>query len=335
MIILVTGSAGFIGSSLVEKLLKKKHKVIGIDNLNSYYDPNLKKARLKLFINNKNYKHYKIDISNTKKLEIIFNKHLPNIVIHLAAQAGVRYSIKKPKIYIKSNIVGFLNILEESKKHKIKHLIYASTSSVYGANSKLPFDTKHSTDHPLNIYAATKKSNELMAHVYSFLFNLPTTGLRFFTVYGPWGRPDMSLFKFTKKILNKKLINIFNYGKHTRAFTYIDDIIFSILKVIKKVPKKNEKYNHNKPLPNSSSAPWRIYNIGSRSSVKLFDYISEIENQLKIKAKKFYMPLQAGDVPNTSAEMGDFVKNFKYKNKINYKKGVNFFIKWYKKYYQL
>lgn len=335
MIILVTGSAGFIGSALTVKLLKKKYKVIGIDNLNSYYDPNLKKARLNLFINNKNYKHYKIDISNIQNLKKIFNKHKPDKVVNLAAQAGVRYSIKKPHIYLKSNVTGFLNILEESKRCKVKHLIYASTSSVYGANLTVPFRTKHSANHPLNIYAATKRSNELMAHVYSHLFGLATTGLRFFTVYGPWGRPDMALFKFTKLILNKKPIKVFNYGKHTRDFTYIDDIVSSLLKIIKKNPKKDKKYNHRNPIANSSSAPWKIYNIGNNNPVNLVNYICEIEKQLKITAKKIYLPLQQGDVQHTYADMKDFIKDFNYKTKIKYKIGVRLFINWYKKYYKL
>ena len=333
--IIVTGSAGFIGFSLCIKLLERGDKIIGIDNHNDYYDPKIKEARFDKLIKYSNYQHYRTDISDQQTLEEIFKNNKPSKVVNLAAQAGVRYSIENPLTYIKSNIVGFANILENCKKYKIQHLVYASTSSVYGANTKMPFSENDSVNHPLSVYAASKKSNELMAHSYSYLHKLPTTGLRFFTVYGPWGRPDMALFKFTKAILEEKPIDVFNYGKHTRDFTYIDDIVDGIIKAIDNTAISNGDWNGNQPDPSSSMAPWCIYNIGNNKPVPLMDYIDALEKALGKKAKINFLPLQAGDVPDTHASI-DIIKN-----KINYKpstsvtEGVKQFVLWYKNYYSL
>lgn len=332
--ILVTGAAGFIGFHLIKKLLTKNFHVIGIDNLNNYYEKSLKLNRLKEIkkIKKKNFKFYKIDISNKKKLLGIFKKEKVNFVVNLAAQAGVRHSLKNPFVYTKSNLVGFFNILHMSKEFKIKHLIYASTSSVYGMNTKLPFSESHAVDHPLQLYAATKRSNELMAHAYSNLYRLPTTGLRFFTVYGPWGRPDMALFLFVRNILKKEPINIFNNGNHKRDFTYIDDIVNGIYKIIFKIP--NSK-SFKKLQPNNSSAPFRILNIGNSKKVKLSSFIKEIENNLKVRAKKRYLNLQKGDVIDTCSSTREIRKITNFKSKITYKVGIKRFIKWFKKYYQI
>lgn len=335
MKILVTGSAGFIGSALSVGLLKLGHTVIGVDNHNDYYDQQLKIDRLKNNKSFKKYLHYKIDITNINKLKKIFDKHKPLIVVNLAAQAGVRHSLKKPMDYITSNIIGFANILECCKRKKINHLIYASTSSVYGSNGKIPFYENDSCDHPLSVYAASKKSNESMAHAYSYLYNLPTTGLRFFTVYGPWGRPDMSPFKFTKAILSNKPIYIFNYGNHSRDFTYIDDIVNGIIKVINKKPTNNKKWNNKKPDLGSSLSPWNIYNIGNGKPVKLMDYINAIEIALNKKAKKKFLPRQPGDVLDTLANTKKLKNKFLYKSKTNIKTGVKKFIQWYVDYYKI
>ena len=309
MSILVTGSSGFIGFHTTIALLKKGKTVVGIDNLNSYYERELKLSRNR-FISNfvkknkiKNkYKFIKIDISNNKSLEKIFKKFRFEKVIHLAAQAGVRYSLVNPLLYIKSNLVGFGNILENSRKYKIKHLVYASSSSVYGERKKEPLSEKISVDHPIQLYAATKRSNELMAHSYSHLFNIPTTGIRFFTAYGPWGRPDMALYKFTNNIIKKRSINVFNKGQHSRDFTYIDDVSEGILKCLNNVPKKNNKIKINKD-PSISSAPFRIINIGKGKPVKLLNYINLIENNLQKKARKKFLNKQKGDVKNTWAKI--------------------------------
>ncbi|MDC0863368.1 NAD-dependent epimerase [Candidatus Pelagibacter sp.] len=335
MKILVTGSAGFIGSHLCIKLLKRGDNVIGIDNHNNYYDPKLKNARLKRFLNNKKYKHYKIDLKNKQKLDKIFKKEKIDKVVNLAAQAGVRYSLENPNAYIESNIYGFMNILESCRNHKIKQLVYASTSSVYGANTKMPFSENHNANHPLTIYAATKKSNELMAHTYSQLFNLPTTGLRFFTVYGPWGRPDMALFKFTKSILKGRHIDVYNFGKHKRDFTYIDDIIFGVIKAIDDTSRSNLKWDSKNPDPATSAAPWKIYNIGNSKCVDLGKYIKAIEKTLKIKAKINYLPLQLGDVPDTYADISKIKNELGYKPKTSVEEGIKHFVKWYKKYFKI
>jgi UDP-glucuronate 4-epimerase len=334
MKIIVTGTAGFIGFHLSNKLLTLNHKVYGIDNLNNYYDVSLKKKRLLLLKKKKNFLFFKIDISNKKKLEKIFQKTKPDIVINLAAQAGVRYSLLNPQAYVDSNITGFLNILENSKNFKIKHLIYASTSSVYGANKKLPHKEIYNTDHPLSIYAATKKSNELMAHCYSHLYNLPTTGLRFFTVYGPYGRPDMSLFLFVKAIYENQKINVFNKGQMYRDFTYVDDIVTGISKLLNKSPKKNQKYNHYKPKPCNSSAPYQILNIGNGKKIYLMDFIKEIEKNFKKISKKNLLKMQPGDVRETLSNTNKIYKLCGYKSKTDVPNGVKKFINWYAGYFK-
>jgi UDP-glucuronate 4-epimerase len=335
MKILITGSAGFVGSALCLRLLELGKFVIGIDNHNDYYDPKIKKARLKRHINHSNYKHYKIDLTNKKGLEKIFKTHKPIYVINLAAQAGVRYSISNPIAYINSNILGFSYLLENCRHYGVKHLIYASSSSVYGANTKVPFSEHDSADHPLSLYAASKRSNELMAHTYSHLFKLPTTGLRFFTVYGPWGRPDMALFKFTNAISLGKSIDVFNYGKHTRDFTYIDDVIEGVVKVIYKVPTANKNWNSSKPDPATGKVPWRIYNIGNNRPIKLMDYINAIEKALGKKAKIKLLPLQSGDVKDTHANINDLKKQFNYKPNTKVTDGIKKFIDWYQDYYKI
>lgn len=333
--IIVTGSAGFIGSSLCLKLLERGDNVVGIDNHNDYYDPKIKNDRLKRLKKFLNYRHYRADISDRNNITRIFKIFRPNKVVNLAAQAGVRYSMQNPYAYIRSNIFGFLNILENCHLNKIEHLVYASTSSVYGANTKMPFSEHSNTNHPLSIYAATKKSNELMAHTYSHLYNLSTTGLRFFTVYGPWGRPDMALFKFTKSILENKPIDVFNYGKHTRDFTYIDDIVNGIIKTLDKPAKKNNKWNSFKPDPASSNVPWKIYNIGNNKPIKLMNYINALEKKLKKKAIINFLPLQPGDVPDTYASTKNLKIVFNYKPSTSVFDGVSNFVEWYKKYYNL
>ena len=333
MKVLVTGSAGFIGSALSIKLLERGDEVVGIDNHNNYYDPKLKESRLQRNIDQPNYIHIRMDIKDSDSVKSLFKEHQFDSVVNLAAQAGVRYSIKNPQAYIDSNIVGFANILEACRYNNVKHLVYASSSSVYGSNSKTPFSVHDNVDHPVSLYAATKKANELMAHSYSHLYNLPTTGLRFFTVYGPWDRPDMALQKFTKSILSGKKIQVFNYGKHRRDFTYIDDIVKGVIHVLDEPATSNENWNSSMPDPATSNAPWRIYNIGNNSPIELMDYIQAIENALEIKAKKDLLPLQPGDVLDTYADVTDLVKDFKYKPSVKIDKGVAKFIEWYKEYY--
>ncbi len=335
MKILITGSAGFIGFSLALKLLKKGLNVIGVDNHNDYYDVKLKDKRKSLLIEYQNYKHYQFNISQKDILENLFISKKPEVVVNLAAQAGVRYSLENPYAYIESNICGFMNILENCKKYKIRNLIYASSSSVYGSNSSLPFNVHQNVDHPLSLYAATKKSNELMAHTYSHLYKLPTTGLRFFTVYGPWGRPDMALFKFTKNIIQGIPIDVFNFGNHIRDFTYIDDITECLSRIIEKPAEPNPKWNSKLPDPATSNCPWRIYNIGNNNPVNLMDYIFAIENVLGIKAKINYCPMQPGDVSSTHADVTDLVKEFNYMPKVKVEIGISKFIEWYKDYYKL
>ena len=333
MKVLVTGSAGFIGSAVSLHLLGRGDEVIGVDNHNNYYDPSLKEARLARHLNDPNYQHLRMDIDDKQSVELLFSNHRFDRVINLAAQAGVRYSIENPQAYINSNIVGFANILESCKNHKISHLVYASSSSVYGANTKMPFSIHDNVDHPLSMYAATKKANELMAHSYSHLFNLPTTGLRFFTVYGPWDRPDMALQKFAKAIMNGEKVKIFNYGDHLRDFTYIDDIVEGILRVLDQPAQPNLSWNGNNPDSGTSSAPWRIYNIGSNSPVKLLDYIHALEKSLGVKADKELLPIQPGDVPNTYADVDDLIKDFDYAPAMPIQKGVENFSVWYKDFY--
>jgi UDP-glucuronate 4-epimerase len=335
MTILVTGTAGFIGSAVCMKLLGRGEQVVGIDNHNEYYDVDLKQARLERYLDHPSYKHYKIDICDTKNLADIFDKYKFKFVINLAAQAGVGYSLINPSSYIQSNIVGFANIIENCKKFKVQHFVYASTSSVYGANTKIPFSENESADHPLSLYAASKKSNELIAHSYSYLFNLPTTGLRFFTVYGPWGRPDMALFKFTKNILMNKPIDLFNYGNHTRDFTYIDDIAEGVIKVLDYPATSNLEWNGDKPDPASSNGPWKIYNIGNNQPVDLLDYVHALEKTLEKKAIINFLPLQPGDVPNTYANINNLKVKFDYSPQTPVIDGIKNFVKWYRDYYKI
>jgi len=335
MKILVTGSAGFIGSTLSKKLLDRGDEVTGIDNHNDYYDPKIKDNRLDRLKEYSNYKHYKTDLNDNKKLIEIFKIHKFQKVVNLAAQAGVRYSIENPLAYINSNIVGFAHILENCRHNKVEHLVYASTSSVYGANTKMPFSEHDSVNHPLSVYAASKKSNELMAHTYSYLYQLPTTGLRFFTVYGPWGRPDMALFKFTKAIIEDKTIDVFNNGKHTRDFTYIDDIVEGVIKALDSPAACNDHWNSKQPDPATSKAPWRIYNIGNSKPVKLMDYIKALEETLGKKAKINFLPLQPGDVPDTYANVDNLKNKFDYKPSTSVISGVSNFVKWYKDYFRI
>ena len=335
MKILVTGSAGFIGSALTLKLLARGDTVIGIDNHNNYYDPAIKEARLNRFIDNPKYKHLRIDLTDRGAIEEAFSTHKPQRVVNLAAQAGVRYSIENPLAYINSNIVGFAHILESCRHNDIEHLVYASTSSVYGANTKTPFTVHQNVNHPLSTYAASKKSNELMAHAYSNLYGLPTTGLRFFTVYGPWGRPDMALFLFTKAILADKPIQVFNYGKHRRDFTYIDDIVKGIELTVDKPAKCNSEWTGENPDPATSNVPWRVYNIGNNQPVELMDYISALEKALGKKAEKEFLPLQTGDVPETFADVDDLVEQFHYKPATSVEDGISSFVSWYRDYFKV
>ncbi len=332
MKVLVTGAAGFIGSALSIRLLDRGDMVFGIDNHNDYYDPKLKEARLARHANHPNYHHFRMDIEDGEAVEVLFKEHQFEIVVNLAAQAGVRYSIENPLAYINTNIVGFGHILEGCRHNNVGHLIYASSSSVYGSNTKMPFSVHDNVDHPMSVYAASKKANELMAHTYSHLYDLPTTGLRFFTVYGPWGRPDMALFKFTRAILAGEKIQVFNHGKHSRDFTYVDDIVEGVVRVLDRAAKSNLHWNGDNPDPSTSLAPWRVYNIGNNNPVELMDYIRALENSLGIKAEKELLPLQPGDVPDTYADVDDLVEEFGYKPLMNVNQGVENFVKWYKEY---
>jgi UDP-glucuronate 4-epimerase len=335
MRVLVTGSAGFIGSALSQRLLDRGDEVLGFDNLNPYYDVRLKQSRLDRLIVSSAYRHVRANLEDRSAVERAFADFAPQRVVNLAAQAGVRYSLENPRAYIDSNIVGFTNILEACRHSKIEYLVYASSSSVYGSNKRLPFSVQHSVDHPLSLYAATKKANELMAHTYSHLYGLPTTGLRFFTVYGPWGRPDMALFLFTRKILAGEPIDVFNHGKHTRDFTYIDDIVEGVLRVLDRVPQPNPDYDALNPTPAASSAPYRVYNIGNHNPVPLDRYISVIEECLGKKAIKNLLPLQPGDVPDTSADVAELTRDTGYAPDTPVEVGVARFIEWYRGYYQV
>jgi len=330
MKVLITGAAGFIGSNLALRLLERGDSVIGIDNHNDYYDPAIKEARLARHASHLNYIHLRIDLADRKAIEAAFTDHKPQRVVNLAAQAGVRYSIENPLSYIDSNIVGFAHILEGCRHNGVEHFVYASSSSVYGANTTMPFSVHHNVDHPLSLYAASKKSNELMAHTYSHLYGLPTTGLRFFTVYGPWGRPDMALFKFTKAILAGEKISVFNSGKHRRDSTYIDDIVEGVIRVLDCPAPPNPTWNGAQPDPGSSNAPWRIYNIGNNNPVKLMDYIAALETALGRKAEMDMLPLQPGDVPDTYADVTDLVEQFDYKPTTPVQQGVANFVAWYR-----
>jgi len=333
MKILVTGAAGFIGSALSIRLLERGDEVIGIDNLNDYYDPKLKEARMARHLDHPNFTHININLEDREGIKQLFEKEKPQGVVNLAAQAGVRYSIENPLAYVDTNLVGFAHILEGCRHNNVEHFVYASSSSVYGSNTNMPFSIHDNVDHPLSLYAATKKANELMAHTYSNLYNLPTTGLRFFTVYGPWGRPDMALFKFTKAMLAGESIPVFNYGKHRRDFTYIDDIVEGVIRVLDRPATSNPDWDGANPDSGTSKAPWRVYNIGNNSPVELMDYIGALEESLGIEADKEMLPLQDGDVPDTYANVDDLVKEFDYKPDMPVKTGVANFVKWYKDFY--
>ena len=337
MKILVTGTAGFIGFFTAKKLLEEGYTVIGIDNVNDYYDVNLKEARLKILKENDNFIEYRENIANKKRISEIFKQEKPKRVLNLAAQAGVRYSFENPYAYIESNISGFLNILEGCRNNNIEHLVFASTSSVYGANTKMPWKETDGCNHQLSLYAATKKSNEVMAHSYSHLFNIPTTGLRFFNAYGPWGRPDMALFLFVKNIIEEKPINVFNNGKMVRDFTYVEDIAQGVIKVLTgKVPEKDIEMRHDVAVPNpsrSAVAPFRIYNIGNSNPVELMKYIELMEKETGKKAIINYMPIQPGEVVKSEADNSALYETFDFKPKTNVEEGVHKFVKWYREYY--
>lgn len=333
MKILVTGSAGFIGNALALRLLERGDEVIGLDNLNDYYDVSLKEARLARIKDHANFTEARIDLADRDAVAQLFKQHQPQRVVNLAAQAGVRYSLVNPYAYIDSNIMGFLNILEGCRHHAVEHLVYASSSSVYGANETMPFSVHQNVDHPVSLYAASKKSNELMAHTYSHLYNIPTTGLRFFTVYGPWGRPDMSPFLFTKNIIEGKPIDVFNHGKHKRDFTYIDDIVEGVIRTLDHVARPNPDWSGENPDAASSTAPYRLYNIGNNEPVALMRYIEVIENCVGKKAEKNYLPLQPGDVPATFADVDDLMRDVGFKPSTPLEEGMAKFVAWYREYY--
>ena len=333
MKILVTGAAGFIGSRLSERLLERGDQVIGLDNLNDYYDVALKEARLARLLPRANFEFHRLDIVDRAALDKLFAQAKPQRVMHLAAQAGVRYSLTNPHAYIDANITGFLNVIEACRSLPVEHLVYASTSSVYGANTNMPFSVHDNVDHPVSLYAATKKANELMAHTYSHLYGLPTTGLRFFTVYGPWGRPDMSLFLFTRKILAGEPIDVFNFGHHRRDFTYVDDIVEGVMRCIDRVATPSADWHGDKPDPGTSAAPYRLYNIGNNSPVELMDFIATLERCLGMTAKKNLLPLQLGDVPDTYADVSALVEDIGYRPDTPLATGIGNFVAWYKGYY--
>ncbi len=350
MRILVTGAAGFIGSHLITRLIERGDEVVGLDSINAYYDVNLKYSRLQLVgidrsevsykklvksSKHSNYEFIQLKLEDRDGINELFQLNSFDRVCNLAAQAGVRYSIENPTAYIDSNIVGFINILEACRHNNVEHLAYASSSSVYGLNESMPFSTSDNVDHPISLYAASKKSNELMAHTYSYLYNLPTTGLRFFTVYGPWGRPDMALFLFTKAILEGKPIDVYNNGNMQRDFTYIDDIVEGVVRVIDNIPVKNHDWRGDAPDPSSSPAPYKVYNIGNSSPVKLMDFIKAIENAIGAKAQKNFMPLQAGDVPATWAKVDDLWENLNFKPETTVEQGIERFVSWYREYYKV
>ncbi|HLR31981.1 MAG TPA: NAD-dependent epimerase [Fodinibius sp.] len=349
MKILVTGAAGFIGFHLGKRLIREGHQVIGLDNINDYYSTDLKYDRLaELGIpkeeiiegelvesrRHENMRFIKTDLENKPAIDDLFEEEGLDVVVNLAAQAGVRYSLKDPYRYIESNITGFLNLLESARHHSLKHLIYASSSSVYGANTNMPFSTSDNVDHPMSLYAASKKANELMAHTYSNLFNIPTSGLRFFTVYGPWGRPDMALFLFAEAMLNDEPINVFNHGRMERDFTYIDDIVEGIARLVPKPPSPNASWSGDTPEPATSFAPYRIFNIGNSNPVQLMDFIREIEKQLGIEAQKKMLPIQPGDVPKTWANVDDFFEYTDFKPQVGVEEGIRNFVDWYRSYYR-
>lgn len=331
--VLVTGAAGFIGFHLSRKLLKNGCHVTGIDNLNPYYDVKLKEARLERLTSFENFSFYKIDLSDRKSLEAIFNNTKYDVMVNLAAQAGVRYSIENPHAYVDSNIAGFVNLLECCRHNDVKHLVFASSSSVYGANTKMPFSVHHNVDHPVSLYAATKKANELIAHTYSHLYGMACTGLRFFTVYGPWGRPDMALFLFTKAILEEKPIKVFNHGRMQRDFTYIDDITEGVVRIMGRLPEPDSTWSGDNPDPGTSYTRYKIYNIGNNNPVELMEFIGVIEKVLGKKAKKEFLDLQPGDVPATYADIDDLIKDVGFKPETSIETGIKRFILWYDEYY--
>jgi UDP-glucuronate 4-epimerase len=335
MVVLVTGTAGFIGSALAMRLLARGDRVIGIDNHNDYYDPAIKEARLARFLSHPSYVHLRIDLADRQAIEDAFAKARPKRVVNLAAQVGVRYSLENPLAYVNSNMVGFAHILEGCRHHQVEHLVYASSSSVYGANTSMPYSIHQNVDHPLSLYAASKKTNELMAHAYSHLYGLPTTGLRFFTVYGPWGRPDMAPMKFTKAILADQPIQVFNFGNHRRDFTYIDDIVESIVRVLDRPAVADPAWSGERPDPGTSRAPWRLYNIGNNRTVQLTDFIAAIEKAVGKKAKIELLPLQAGDVPDTFADVDDLVEQFQYRPSTSVDEGVARLVAWYREYFRV
>ena len=333
MRVLVTGTAGFIGNHLAIRLLERGDEVIGIDNLNDYYDVSLKEARLERIKNHPNFVEIRADLEDRQRIRAVFEEYRPQRVVNLAAQAGVRYSLVNPYSYIDANIQGFLNILEGCRHFEVEHLVYASSSSVYGANTQMPFSVHHNVDHPLSLYAASKKANELMAHTYSHLYGIPTTGLRFFTVYGPWGRPDMALFIFTRKILAGEPIDVYNHGRHKRDFTYIDDIVEGVIRTLDKVAEPNPQWDSDHPDSASSRAPYRLYNIGNNQPVELMYFIETLEKALGREAKKNFLPLQPGDVPATYADIDDLTKAVGFRPSTPIEEGIQRFVDWYLDYY--
>jgi UDP-glucuronate 4-epimerase len=332
--ILVTGAAGFIGFHLSRRLLERGDEVVGLDNLNPYYDVTLKEARLSLLEKHGAFRFIRADIADRKAMAALFTEERPDIVVNLAAQAGVRYSLENPHAYVESNLVGFMNILEGCRHQSAKHLVFASSSSVYGANTRMPFSVHDNVDHPLSLYAATKKANELMAHTYASLYGLPCTGLRFFTVYGPWGRPDMALFLFTRAILENRPIDVFNEGRMERDFTYIDDIVEGVARIMERIPAPNAAWNGARPDPSISFAPYRLYNIGNNRPVKLMDFIAILEDHLGRKAQKHFLPMQAGDVPATFADVDDLMTDADFKPATPIEEGIGRFVAWYRDYYR-
>ena len=338
MKILVTGAAGFIGAAVSQYLINRGDQVVGIDNINDYYDVNLKHARLDEIKSSTAadlFSFIEMGVEERDEMAALFEEHKFDRVVHLAAQAGVRYSLENPNAYVDSNIVGFVNILEGCRHSNVEHLVYASSSSVYGANETMPFSEQHNVDHQVSLYAASKKANELMAHTYSHLYDLPTTGLRFFTVYGPWGRPDMALFKFTKAILEGKTIQVYNYGNHRRDFTYIDDIVEGVIRSLDNVAKPNENWDGSNPDPSTSKAPYKVYNIGAQTPVHLLKFIETLESALGIEAKKELLPMQPGDVPDTYADVSSLVEDTGYQPSTDVETGVKAFVDWYRDFYKV
>ena len=336
MKVLVTGTAGFIGSHVAQRLMARGDEVIGFDSLNDYYDVSLKQARLARLLDQSGYTHVTADLADRSAVEALFARHQPERVVHLAAQAGVRYAAQNPHVYVASNVTGFLHVLEGCRHHGVQHLVYASTSSVYGANTRMPFSEHDSAEHPLTLYAATKKANEQMAHSYAHLYGIPCTGLRFFTVYGPWGRPDMALFLFTKAILERQPIRVFNHGRHKRSFTYVDDIVEGVIRSLDTVPGRDPQWRGDAPDPATSGvAPYRLYNIGNEQPVELLRYIQVLEECLGRKAHMELLPLQPGDVPDTEADVSDLVSNVGYRPVVPVEQGVARFVDWYRDYYKV